>query len=148
MAGAVLLFVTRIGAGRLWPAVTGVEWALTGLIACGFAITWWARVTLGRLWSGDVVRKADHRVVDRGPYRLVRHPIYTGLTLSVIATAGLRASPIAIAGAALVTYGLYLKGRLEERFLRQELGEPYAEYARRTPMLVPFAKSSATSSAG
>ena len=107
----------------------------------GFAIAWWARVTLGRLWSGSVTRKVDHKIISVGPYRLVRHPIYSGLLLSVAATAALRGTVAAVLGAAAIGIGLFVKARVEERFLRNELGsERYDGYARRVPMLVPLVR--------
>jgi protein-S-isoprenylcysteine O-methyltransferase Ste14 len=107
----------------------------------GFAVAWWARITLGRLWSGTVTRKVDHEIISAGPYRLVRHPIYSGLLLSVGATAALRGTMAAVLGAAAIGIGLFVKARVEERFLRSELGiEQYDGYARRVPMLVPFTR--------
>jgi protein-S-isoprenylcysteine O-methyltransferase Ste14 len=95
--------------------------------------------SLGRLWSGFVSRKEGHRVVDTGPYRLVRHPIYTGIDAASFAVLVVKASPLALAGFVLVVWGYWLKARIEERFLREELGsEAYDAYARRVPMLVPF----------
>ncbi len=123
---------------QLWRTPVPVGWLLLALTIAGFLICWWARVHLGRLWSGAVTIKPDHRVVDTGPYRLVRHPIYTGLLLSALATALEKATLLGVAGFALITLGFYLKARLEERFIRDELGsEAYDSYAARTPMLVP-----------
>ena len=123
----------------LWQLLSWLGWGLTALAALGFAFTWWARVTLGALWSGDVSRKADHRVIDSGPYRLVRHPIYTGILVATYATAGQIGAPSTLAGIALATLAFWIKARLEERFLARELGEgAYGPYRRRTPMLVPF----------
>ena len=59
----------------LWRLPAGVQWALTGGCGAGLLFTWWARVSLGSLWSGSVSRKDDHVVIQTGPYRLVRHPI-------------------------------------------------------------------------
>ena len=79
--GAWLLFAGTsrlLHAGRLWDV--GYDGALTLAwltIPC-FLFAWWARVHLGDLWSAQVTRKDDHRVVDTGPYAIVRHPIYTG----------------------------------------------------------------------
>ena len=144
IAGALLLFGSPsiFQTVARWRVTMSVGWVLTALIVIGLLITWWARVTIGRLWSSDVSRQEAHRVVDWGPYRFVRHPIYTGISLAAFATAPLRGSVGAVMGAALIAYGLYLKGRLEERFLRRELGAPYDAYARRTPMLIPFVRSS------
>lgn len=123
---------------QLWstPAATG--WVLFGLTVAGFLFCWWARLHLGRLWSGTVTRKDDHHIVDTGPYRFVRHPIYTGLILAAVAAALDQGGPIPLVGAALFILGLWIKARLEERFLRAELGaEAYDGYAARTPMLIP-----------
>jgi len=124
---------------RLWHAGPEFAWATVALAALGFAFTWWARLYLGRLWSSSVTRKADHHVVDTGPYALVRHPIYTGVITAAFAVFLLKGTLIALAGAAIMTAGFYIKARLEERFLRQELGiDAYDAYARRVAMLVPF----------
>lgn len=124
---------------RLWPVNDAAGWALVALAAAGFAFTWWARIHLGKLWSATVQRKADHRVVDTGPYGIVRHPIYTGVILAMIAVSVQRASVLAIAGTVVMTAGWWIKARLEERFLREQLGPAaYDAYAARVPMLVPF----------
>jgi protein-S-isoprenylcysteine O-methyltransferase Ste14 len=113
-------------------------WVLVAIAVAGFAFTWWARFHLGRLWSSSVSRKADHRIVDTGPYGIVRHPIYTGIIVASAATAAQRGTAPAWLGMALMTLGWYIKARLEERFLRDELGaDAYDAYARRVPMLVP-----------
>ena len=137
LAGGLLLFgVDSTGHVLRLPAAG--RWATLGLAAAGFLFTWWARITLGRFWARNVSRKADHRVIDTGPYALVRHPIYTGIILATIATALLKATPVAWAGVLVMTLGWYVKARLEERFLHAELGESYGAYKARVPMLVPF----------
>ncbi len=124
---------------RLWAVPLAFAWACFGLSLLGFLFCWWARVTLGALWSGSITLKSDHKVVDTGPYRLVRHQIYTGLILAAAATAAEKATIVSIAGAALIVFGFWLKARFEERFLREALGpEAYDSYAARTPMLVPI----------
>ena len=123
---------------RLWYLPYKTVWPTIGLIVVGIALSWWARIRLGSLWSGQVTKKEDHRVVDTGPYRIVRHPIYTGILLAIYATAALKGTVLAIAGALLITIGLWMKARLEERFLRQELGSDYDAYRARVPMLMPF----------
>ena len=77
-------------------------------------------------------------MIDTGPYALVRHPIYTGIILAIAATALQNGTAAGFLGAGLIIAGFYSKARLEERFLREQLGEEnYGAYARRVPMLVP-----------
>jgi protein-S-isoprenylcysteine O-methyltransferase Ste14 len=140
--GGVFLF-TRLGRDdiaepRRWDLDGCGAWSLTVVVALGLVFAWWARLHLGRLWSGSVTQKEGHHIVDTGPYAIVRHPIYTGLLLSAFATAALEATWFGFVGAALMTLGFYLKARLEERFLRGDLGVAYDEYRRRVPMLIPF----------
>lgn len=142
IAGCVLLFGLTNGGHAtgplLWRPGAIASTPFIGATIAGFAFSWWARWTIGALWSSSVTRKADHSIVDAGPYGLVRHPIYTGVIASAFATAFVPLTTITVPGAALITVGFYLKARLEEEFLRTELGpEVYDEYARRVPMLVP-----------
>ena len=124
----------------LWRTPARAAWALVGLTFAGFAFCWWARLHLGPLWSGVAGRTADHRVVDTGPYRLVRHPIYSGILAALLAMAFEKGTAAGLVGMALAIAGMVFKCRLEERFLRAELGvETYDAYRRRTPMLIPFA---------
>src|SRR5262245_40865594 len=87
-AGALLLFGLhpswRQAGTELWRLGNCVSWALAAVTISGFAFAWWARITLGRLWSSSVTRKVHHEVVSAGPYRVVRHPIYSGILLSVV----------------------------------------------------------------
>lgn len=140
-AGFVCLFIeTRFRWHIMWTVGGVFGWLLVALVAAGFAFAWWARIYLGPLWSGGIVRREGHRIVDTGPYALVRHPIYTGLMISAFAFATIKATPLAFLGACLLTLGFGLKARIEERFLAAELGEAdYAAYRARVPMLVPFA---------
>src|SRR5260370_23392155 len=91
-AGAILLFAFPPSHGyhaqtQLWLFGDALNWILAALTAAGLLFTWWARIHLGRLWSDWVTKKAGHHVVNTGPYRLVRHPIYSGLILAAFATA-------------------------------------------------------------
>ena len=123
---------------RLWEESLSIGWAMVAVCAFGFAWCWWARLHLGNLWSAGVSRKEGHRVVDSGPYSIVRHPIYTGAILAVFAFAVARASPFDLLVALLFTVFFTCKARVEERFLQEELGMAYDAYRRRVPMLVPF----------
>jgi len=142
VAGAVLLWVPAhgyTGPLRLWQIGWTGAWVCVVLEALGFAFCWWARIHLGRLWSASITRKADHRVIDAGPYAIVRHPIYTGVLLAVLATAAAKGTVFGVGATLLIVLGLWMKARFEERWLSQELGaDAYADYRRRVPMLLPF----------
>ncbi len=114
-------------------------WVLFGLLVCTFAFCWWARIAMGRLWSGFISRTADHRVIDSGPFALVRHPIYSAIIFAAAVTAIAQGTAYALAGAAMFLLAFWMKARIEEKFLCKELGaEAYNAYRRRVPMLVPF----------
>jgi protein-S-isoprenylcysteine O-methyltransferase Ste14 len=143
--GAIFLFGRPRWLPRtaLWHLGPAAEWALLATAVFGLLFTWWARIVLGRLWSSGVTRKTDHRIITAGPYRLVRHPIYSGIILAAVATAAMSGTADAQVGAALIALGLLVKARVEEGFLRQELGQQqYDAYARRVPMLIPHLRPS------
>ena len=141
-AGAILIApwtAQVLGERPAWQVGSYGAYAFVGVMLTGLAPTWWARIHLGRLWSSAITRKEEHRLVETGPYEYVRHPIYTGLIIALLATAASEATPVAALGAVLIALGLWLKARTEERFLLTELGpDAYESYRRRVPMLVPF----------
>ena len=142
--GAVLMFKPAHGYEgplRLWHIGWIGAWICVALVAAGIAFAWWARVHLGRLWSGNITIKIDHRIVDTGPYAWVRHPIYTGLLLSLLATAAAKGTLPAVGGFLLLLLGIWMKARLEERWLATQLGEDaYDAYRQRVPMLIPLGR--------
>ena len=142
VAGTLLLnpsTTTFMHPERLWPMTRALADALALLTLPGYAFAWWARLYLGPLWSSAVTRKQDHRIVDTGPYRLVRHPIYTGILWACLVTTIAVGTMVALLGFLAILAGFWIKARLEEGLLRQDLGvDRYAAYQRRVPMLVPF----------
>jgi protein-S-isoprenylcysteine O-methyltransferase Ste14 len=123
-----------------WHLPRWAGWTMLAMACGGLGFTWWARLHLGRLWSARVTRKEAHRIVDTGPYAIVRHPIYTGILAAVYAGLVVSPGPANLLGVLLLNVGFVVKARLEERFLMQELGAAaYEDYRRRVPMLVPFA---------
>lgn len=117
------------------PAVQGIGAALAIL---GLGFTLWARFTLGRNWSGAVTFKENHELIQRGPYALVRHPIYSGfltLFLGSVFVVGTRAG---VAAFVIVLVGLWLKLRQEERMLTKHFPDVYPGYRARVKALVPF----------
>jgi len=142
LAGAILLTpwtAQVLGEQRLWNPGNALTYVLAALTLAGTLFTWWARIHLGRFWSNAITRKEGHRVIDTGPYGLVRHPIYTGLIAAMLATGIAVGTVTALLGALLIAVGLWQKARMEEGFLTTELGaDAYGPYCRRVPMLVPF----------
>ncbi|MEZ5289553.1 MAG: isoprenylcysteine carboxylmethyltransferase family protein [Vicinamibacterales bacterium] len=119
------------------PPWAWLAWAGVGLAGAGVAYAWWARLHLGRLWSGAVTLKDGHRVVRTGPYALTRHPIYTGLLLALAATVLVRGDLAGVLGLPFVLMGARAKVALEERLLMRHFADDYARYRREVPALVP-----------
>lgn len=143
LAAIVMILISYwpMGAGRLWVTPAPLGWLLFALVAIGFIFTWMARLHLGPLWSSTAAPTEDHRIVDTGPYAIVRHPVYAGVLLAALATAAERGRIEALAGVAVLIAGISLRAKLEERFLRHDLGDAaYTAYRCRVPMLIPFAK--------
>jgi protein-S-isoprenylcysteine O-methyltransferase Ste14 len=123
----------------LWHTPAALGFLLVALAAGGLVFTLWARLHLGRLWSASVTRKAEHKIIETGPYALVRHPIYSGVLVALLMTTAIMGTVMAVPGFLLLLLGFVMKARLEEDFLRKEMGAvAYDAYARRVPMLIPF----------
>ena len=131
--------LSRLGAFR-GHRVDGDPWlAAVGLVlfALGLALAVWARLHLGRNWGTPMTQKVEPELVTSGPYRLVRHPIYSGILAAglgtVVALSWLWVSVVVLAG----VYFLY-SARVEERHLTHEFPDDYPPYKRSTRMLIPF----------
>jgi protein-S-isoprenylcysteine O-methyltransferase Ste14 len=143
LAAIVMLLASYwpVAWGVLWTTSPTIGWSMFLIVVLGLAFTWTARLHLGPLWSSTSAPTEDHRIVDTGPYGIVRHPVYAGLLLAVIATAIERGRIESVAAALVLIAGVSLRAKLEERFLRRDLGDAvYGSYRRRVPMLLPFAK--------
>jgi len=150
LAAIVMLLMSYwpVAWGVLWTTPAPIGWAMFVLVVAGLAFTWGARLHLGPLWSSTSAPTEDHRIVDTGPYGVVRHPVYAGLLLAVIAAAIESGRIEAVAAAAVLVAGVSLRAKLEERFLRRDLGDAaYSAYRARVPMLIPFAKIAPPASA-
>jgi protein-S-isoprenylcysteine O-methyltransferase Ste14 len=137
-----LIFIARRPAGLLgWrfvPQSAAAAYAGLAVTVAGLAFAIWARVILGGNWSGTVTIKEGHTLVWRGPYRLVRNPIYTGMWVALIGTAVVHGEARALIGAALVLPAFWLKARVEEKFLAEWFGDEYERYRREVKALIPF----------
>ena len=107
------------------------------LFACGIALAVWARLHLGRNWGMPMTQRAEPELVTSGPYRFVRHPIYSGLLTAVLGTALVDNLLGLVVVAALIAY-FYYCGTVEERNLTATFPTAYREYKSRTKMLIPF----------
>ena len=138
--GIVLLFFVgrhRFGvAAAHHTPVTGPLGGAITVLGLGAAI--WARRTLADNWSGNVVFKKDHKLIEQGPYRYVRHPIYTGILLMCVGTAIESGRPAAYGGVLFFLVGFWIKLRQEEKLMLRHFPQEYAAYKARVKALVPF----------
>jgi protein-S-isoprenylcysteine O-methyltransferase Ste14 len=138
-AGLLLLFVPVPGLDRRilpsgwWVVATGVAVQLASFL---LAIS--ARRHLGRFWSAEITQKTGHELVRSGPYRFVRHPIYTALLGMFVGTAIVSGDLHAFVAVAVIAFAYWRKIRLEERNLTELFGPVYDDYRRSTRALVPW----------
>jgi len=121
-----------IGGGRVR------YWVAVALVVAGLSFSVWARRTLGGNWSGTVSLKVDHELVQTGPYRRIRHPIYTGLLLAVFGSALAAGRLYGVAAFLLVALALCWRLRVEERWMAGEFGQRYEAYGHSSWALIPF----------
>jgi protein-S-isoprenylcysteine O-methyltransferase Ste14 len=109
-----------------------------GLLLGGMFFAGWARIFLGGNWSSDVTLKQDHTLVRSGPYRIVRHPIYTGLLVALLGTAVALGPLRCFLGVLLAAVAWKIKSITEERFMVQQFGDQYTRYRTQVKALVPY----------
>jgi protein-S-isoprenylcysteine O-methyltransferase Ste14 len=139
--GSVLLLpYARVGplGWTLLPAGAWREWGAMATVAAGVAFAVWARTFLGQNWSGNVTLKEGHELIQGGPYRFARHPIYTGILLSILGTGVWQGTLAGLLAVGCFGAGFSWKIRLEEQWLTEEFGEQYREYRRRVKALIPL----------
>ncbi len=130
----IALGYARIGVLPDWLFYPGLA-----VLLIGAGVSIWAELTLGRFLNWQVQVLPDHNIVDKGPYRLIRHPMYTGQIVSFIGL-GLAmqswAAILVVLVASGIRYGIRI--RVEERLLVSKLGDNYVQYMKRTKRLIPF----------
>ncbi len=134
---AVVLLLRFFNAGAL--AVHSPVLGVIGALVCvsGVALAVWARFDLGRNWGMPMTQKAEPELVTSGPYRLVRHPIYSGLLVAVLGTV-LVTNLVGLVIVALMTGNFYYSALVEEKNLTATFPSAYPAYRARTKMLIPF----------
>ncbi len=141
-AGIILLTLPQHRATGLfasvWPWSEIIFWLGFLLMLAGFAVTVWARLALGRNWSATVTIKENHELIQNGPYRWVRHPIYTGLLLAFFGSALALDEWRGALTVVLVAIAFQIKLAIEERWMTHRFGPNYEAYRKRTQKLIPF----------
>lgn len=139
-AALLLLFLPVPGlTGWFLPQQLHYLVALGAIIQAAFIfLAVWARRRLGRNWSGAVRIGENHELVRTGPYRLLRHPIYTAMLGMFVGTAISSSQYHALLGLVILIFAYLRKTRLEEQILQQTFGAEYEAYRRGTWALVPF----------
>lgn len=120
------------------PSDVNLVWTGVLLTALGVGFAIWARTWIGNNWSGTITIKDRHELIQGGPYRLVRHPIYTGMFLGYLGTALAFGEIRGLLGFPLLVLGFGMKLRMEETFMLQQFGNAYINYKHRVKAVVPF----------
>ena len=142
---SLLIVLAVLGEARRLPWLRQALWQRTAAIGAvaalltmaGLAVAVWARATLGGNWSGSVTFKEDHELIVRGPYALVRHPIYSGLFLMGLGAAvdSTRLAAFVVLG--LTTIFFVIKARYEERLMLRHFADGYVQYRQRVKGFIP-----------
>jgi protein-S-isoprenylcysteine O-methyltransferase Ste14 len=137
-AAQLLVFLPVYGLRQRWlPVSAAVTAAGLTLNAMGLVLAIWARQCLGRFWSGNITIKVEHQLVRSGPYRILRHPIYTALLGLYLGTAIVCGELHALLGLALAIAAFLRKIRLEEANLLIAFSAGYRQYRGETWALIP-----------
>ena len=140
LAGELLTRNLRFGflAHRFLPESSVASFIGLVLTVAGVAFAIWARFYLGRNWSGKPTIKEGHTLIRSGPYALVRHPIYTGISLAVLGTAIAAGEVRGLLSVLLALTAFKIKSRLEESFMTEQFGDQYSVYQHQVRALIPF----------
>lgn len=147
LAGA-LLFAHSLSIGvlgrRFLPAQPGIWFAGVLLTAAGLALAFWARYNLGRNWSSQITLKEGHTLICTGPYKYLRHPIYSGILVAVVGSALTVGRYRTLLAVVLAFLGFWWKARQEDAWLARAFGEQFEQQRRRTGRLLPRFRRAAT----
>jgi protein-S-isoprenylcysteine O-methyltransferase Ste14 len=144
--GALIAVVLLLSRGTGSGSTNRILWVYSptiGIIAVvvtvlGLLVVMWARAILAGNWSADAVIKEGHELIERGPYRYVRHPIYSGLILMAVGAVLVWGTPVSLAVLAGLPVMLWVKLSQEERLLTRHFPDEYPRYKARVKALIPF----------
>jgi protein-S-isoprenylcysteine O-methyltransferase Ste14 len=122
---------------RILPTDPAIDYLGLALTILGLSFAAWARVTIGRNWGDLITVQQDHELMRKGPYGIVRHPIYSGFMLATLGTALIRGDSGSLISAALVVICWSYKARLEEAFMIEHFGAEYEQYRQQVKGLIP-----------
>ncbi len=137
-------FISKRTLGIAWldrvviPAGAQTAWTGVWIVLIGVVLAVWARTILGGNWSGTATLKAGHTLVRSGPYRIVRHPIYTGILVGVLGTAIANGTLHALIAVPLCALSYWMKIQSEEDLLVGQFGQDYLQYRARVKALIPY----------
>ncbi len=141
LAISLIVFDPLVYGPLLWrvlPQTIVVDLIGMALLMIGLAFAVWARLHLRRYWSARITLAEDHQLIQTGPYRLVRNPIYLGGLVAVVGTAIVIGQVRGVLAIVLVLVAFLRKIQLEERWLAERFGEAYTEYHKKVRTLIPF----------
>jgi protein-S-isoprenylcysteine O-methyltransferase Ste14 len=142
-----VILAAMLGATLLWQFFPQAQWPMSGssyiagltVFGVGLLLRWYSIFYLGRYFTVDVAVATDHKVIDTGPYKYIRHPSYAGVLLEFLGFALCMGNVAALLLLMIAVSCVFLRRiRIEEAVLQGALGERYASYMRRTWRLVPF----------
>jgi protein-S-isoprenylcysteine O-methyltransferase Ste14 len=122
---------------RVLPHTEFVAWLAFAVAFAGVALAVWARLVLGGNWSGSVALKQGHALIQAGPYRRVRHPIYSGLVLAMLGTAIALGEIRGFCAAAVMLVAFLIKARSEDNLMQRTFGAEHDAYRATTGVLLP-----------
>jgi len=131
--GNIPLLGVQLAEGSFAPQAFGLALEVLGL-----CVAIWARVTLGGNWSSAVAFKENHKLVTSGPYRFVRHPIYTGMMAMFLGVAVYLGAIVSFLGILFLFASFWIKSRQEERLMEKHFPKEYGKYKKTTKALIPF----------
>lgn len=123
---------------RILPEGIMIDLVGVTLLILGLSFTVWARLHLGRYWSARISLAKDHQLIQTGPYRFVRNPIYSGGLVAILGTAIVVGQVRGVVAMVLVLIAFLRKIQLEERWLLERFGPAYLEYQKKVSALIPF----------
>jgi protein-S-isoprenylcysteine O-methyltransferase Ste14 len=136
--GLILMFIPVWGLNRsVLPAGPAHVWVGLGVQLVGGWFYMRGKKELGRQWSNAISIKTDHQLVTTGPYRFIRHPMYTAMIAMALGTALVNTRLSALFGVALIAWSYVVKIGIEEVWMAEQFGAAHEEWRRHSWKLLP-----------